>query len=401
MPDVTKVPVGCTAACVAPASLCTKDDLANHTYEGCCCKAGWTSTGFVGYWAPTTIKGCGHEGYNGWSVAKEGPAAAFCCTAIKHDDDQAGSSPLVRWQIAPPTSKVRLDASSSVLDSSTISIAMMRGECEHRQIVLQTAVPNTELRNVAVTNSNTPLKPHDEPTGSVAWSFKQVGYVFCHHCPMYWDSGGGWRPDVLLESNGSSASAAAPVVVVPRVLASTTQPIWVSVCTSTTAAAGNRTGHLTVSGTSINLEANSDGVLFSFVVQYTLEIWDIVMPPLNSKYSMNTSFCFCKWSSTLEVMVAPTHCTLREHIPARYGIYYQYGARLTGKSQTGGDAHTGMGGLANYYDHYWSGEPIQRKFYRFLADHRTPADEMYRQFRNSNIDRILNLDQDSPYTCDC
>jgi hypothetical protein len=45
------------AACVSPATLCTKAELANHShYKGCCCQPGWC-TDFVGYWAEATIKG--------------------------------------------------------------------------------------------------------------------------------------------------------------------------------------------------------------------------------------------------------------------------------------------------------------------------------------------------------
>ena len=66
-------------ACSAPAKLCTKAELYNHSdYAGCCCEAAWC-TDFVGYWTPKTVKGCGHEGYNSWSVSVEGPAGAFCC----------------------------------------------------------------------------------------------------------------------------------------------------------------------------------------------------------------------------------------------------------------------------------------------------------------------------------
>lgn len=76
-------PLSAAAACTPPSKLCSKIDLYNHSsyYKGCCCQAGWC-VDFVGYWTPVTRKGCGHEGYNGWSVGKEGPVAAFCCTWV-------------------------------------------------------------------------------------------------------------------------------------------------------------------------------------------------------------------------------------------------------------------------------------------------------------------------------
>ena len=251
-------------------------------------------------------------------------AYSLSSVTLKMDDP---SSALVRWQVEPPTAKVALNATlrKAVTPPSPMPLAMMRGECEHRQLVLSASTTTAELRNVAVS-----INRSGSLLGTAAtWKFRQVGYVKCVESADIRGSGGGWRPDVLLEAPAGSP----PGIVVARVPPANLQPIWVQVCLAENAPVGNHSGHATVSGTSS--EPGSLPVPFAFEVEYTIEVWDILMPRLGEQGSMSTSFML--W----------------------------------------GDSHTGTAGLTRYYPSYRSGSAIQKTFYRFLAEHRIPADEIY------------------------
>ena len=232
------------------------------------------------------------------------------------------------WRVVPPTAKVTLNATveTPVLGSSQyLDVALMGGECEHRQLLLHTA-PGQTLYNVTVASSGA-------SGAALAWRFWQVGFVYCESCNNYQNSGGGWKPDVLLDPPF-------PGIIAPLVPPNTTQPLWIEVCSPRNASGGNVSGALTVSGSlgTVAPEQSATAVTqFSFTVGANVEVWDITMPVMGVTGSMQTSFCF--W----------------------------------------GDAHDGSGGLANYYPqkHYRSGSAIQQIFYDFLADHGVPADEVY------------------------
>ena len=260
----------------------------------------------------------------------------------KSDDDPAQ----VSWRVAPPTSKVGLNAT---LDGfgERVDLALMRDECEHRQVLLRPSA-GLELLDISATVEG--------DVGMLHWSFRQVGYVLCEACHNYRDSGGGWRPDVLLEPSSLG--------VIPLVRSDTTQSLWVEACADKATPSGNATGKLVIRGSSReNSDSPSDP--FSIVVDVSIEVWELSMPALGHPDSMATSFCF--W----------------------------------------GDSHDGVGGLANYYENYYNGSLIQRRFYDFLAEHRLPADEIYvgsprpvsevRQLAEEGVPVITLLDA----TCAC
>jgi hypothetical protein len=252
------------------------------------------------------------------------PVGAASDGHLQFKTDDADAVAEVQWWIEPPTAKVLLNASipASVGASGQdrLDIAMMRGECEHRQVVV-CAPAGADLVNITLVA--------DSGSSIGSWDFKQVGYVNCRTCTNYRGSGGGWRPDVLLESDEG--------VVVPLVPAGSSQPIWTTLCSDAAAAPGNFSGQLLLHGqTSARSAPNIAPAPFEIKVNVSVEVWDIEMPPLGAPGSMATSFCF--W----------------------------------------GDAHTGKGGLASYYPgQYSSGTALQSTFYRFLAERRVPADEIY------------------------
>ena len=119
----------------------------------------------------------------------------------------------VVWQVEPPTAKLALNATLTGAPSS-MSIAMMRGECEHRQIVLAAANGAAELRNIRVHAD----ADNVTPGLGARWSFKQVGYVNCTANADFRGTTDGWFPDILLPqflAAGTAAGAGVLVELVP------------------------------------------------------------------------------------------------------------------------------------------------------------------------------------------
>eukprot|EP01047_Picozoa_sp_COSAG01_P084868 COSAG01_NODE_18400_length_1078_cov_1.302349_1_plen_203_part_00 len=111
---------------------------------------------------------------------------------------------LVVWQVEPPTAKPVLNATLTG-SPSRMSIAMMRGECEHRQIVLAAANGAAELRNIRVHADADNVTP---PGLGARWSFKQVGYVNCTANADFRGTTDGWFPDILLPQQLAAGTAA-------------------------------------------------------------------------------------------------------------------------------------------------------------------------------------------------
>ena len=241
------------------------------------------------------------------------------------DSTQAGGDEVI-WQVEPPTAKLALNATLTG-SPSTMPVSMMRGECEHRQIVLASDV--AELRDISVHVHTGDASPALD----ASWSFKQVGYVNCTANADLRGTTSGWWPDILLDAPDGSA----PGVVVELVTLASIQPIWVELCTPENASVGNHSGTLTVAGTRAVPGAHRSDV-FHFSVSFSVEIWDIVMPRLGSRGSISTAF------------------------------------QLDGDETA---PQTRLDGLAKYYPNYHAGSAIQERVYEFLAEHRIPADEIY------------------------
>lgn len=236
----------------------------------------------------------------------------------------------VVWQVEPPTAKPLLNATLRG-SPSAISIAMMRGECEHRQIVLAAAGDGAaELRDIRVHVSDA------TPALDASWRFLQVGYVNCTANADLRGTTLGWFPDILLEQPTGSAAG----VVVELVPPANIQPLWVEICTPENASAGNHTGELTVTGARATPGAH-ESTQFNFSVSFVVEVWDLTMPKLGSRGSISTAF------------------------------------ELNGDTHAPQTAQSRLDGLTKYYPSYHAGSAIQRRFYRFLANHRIPADEIY------------------------
>ena len=259
-----------------------------------------------------------------WRTLRYVPSSAqqqieHVCRRMKSDDD-------VVWQVEPPTAKLALNTTLTGSPSAML-IAMMRGECEHRQVVLAAGDGVAELRDIRVDAGDA------APALDASWSFKQVGYVNCTANADLRGTTDGWFPDILLDSS-------APGIVVERVPPASIQPLWIELCTAESASIGNHTGALTVSGTRV-----SPGVAgptqFKFNVSFLVEVWDILMPKLGSRDSISTAFM------------------------------------LDGDTHAPQTPQTRLDGLTKYYPSYHAGSAIQKRFYRFLADHRIPADEIY------------------------
>ena len=216
-------------------------------------------------------------------------------TTIKTDDHQLGTTESKRQtnaiggsivQVGVARGSVRLShttpPSKPAQRAGVIDLAAQLGECEHAQVWIRAEAPGTELRSIRPSvKSPLSLLALHEGGGSIDGShvqFAQVGYVNCSSTTAYSPSGGGWTADVLLP-----VSAQSPV---PRVPAGTTQPLWVTVCVPPTATPGNYSATIEVAGSA------HPSTTWSVSVPLKLEVWPIVLPPVNASGTFNTEFSF-------------------------------------------------------------------------------------------------------------
>jgi hypothetical protein len=199
---------------------------------------------------------------------------------VKTDDGRPWSVGTVSWLVEPASLKLKQSQPSSPLPSSTrvIDLALQAGECESRQLRLRSSMG---LHQVVV----------ELPTLVGHWTARQVGYVYARSATMYNCSGAdamnatddapctaGWRPDPLLSSSDG--------VVVPRIPPGTTQPIFITLCVPSAAAAGSAVAQLRVRG---RLGATTTASLIADV-PVNVEIWPIALPATNDSQSMSTMF---------------------------------------------------------------------------------------------------------------
>jgi hypothetical protein len=197
-------------------------------------------------------------------------------------DDGRPSIDTVSWLVEPASLKLSQSQPSSPLPSSTrvIDLALQAGECESRQLRIRSSV---ELHQIVV---DLPMRLAGQ------WTARQVGYVYSKSATMYNCSGAnafnatddapctaGWRPDPLLSSSDD--------VVVPRILPDTTQPIFITLCVPTSAAAGSAVAQLRVRG---RLGAATTASRVIADVPVNVEVWPIVLPATNASLSMSTMF---------------------------------------------------------------------------------------------------------------
>jgi hypothetical protein len=184
----------------------------------------------------------------------------------------------VLWHVDPITIKIDPRRTAPFASSRpNITLAGMRGECERAQIWLRAADAASELTGIRLNFSG----------GVANWTALQQGYVktvppaaggpgWQGYTCLDQAAGdrqprpclGGWYPDPLFPpvSDGS---------VVPLVPAGKTQPIFVQACIPTSATPGNFSGTVTVTGT-------VGSTAFAFTVPWTVEVWPITLPPLDS-----------------------------------------------------------------------------------------------------------------------
>ena len=198
----------------------------------------------------------------------------------------------VLYNVDPITVKIGPERAAPFPSSRpSIALAGMRGECERAQIWLRAADPASELVDIRLNFSGAAV---------ANWSALQQGYVKCvppaaggpgwqgytcldqaagDHQPR--PCLGGWYPDPLFP-------AAADGSVVPLVPAGKTQPIFVQACIPSTATAGNFSGAVTVAGT-------VGGAAFTFSVPWTVEVWPITLPPLDSLSGFRAEIGWSDW----------------------------------------------------------------------------------------------------------
>jgi hypothetical protein len=142
----------------------------------------------------------------------------------------------------------------------------MRGEEENRQLLINTRGwgSGQNLTNT-IQLKITPFADSEGNDGPVITNWWQVGYVYCHHSSLYEGSGGGWRPDPLLQCNPNGLLLESEV----------TQPIWLSFTISP------HTTSTTYYSTLSFIIGCSNGTKSITDIPISLTVWDISLPPLS------------------------------------------------------------------------------------------------------------------------
>ena len=152
------------------------------------------------------------------------------------------------------------------LATKTVQWWAMKGEQEAKQVLLDTRSWSDDLNmsaNVSVTFRD--LHGKNDVVASRYLRWFQVGYVFCRHTVRYADSGGGWRPDPLL--NPSTENTVALEVPV-------TTPIWIRVLVPYTATSPEYTGEIVIT------ISTPDHQLLTESIPVKLTVWNTSLPEL-------------------------------------------------------------------------------------------------------------------------
>ena len=183
------------------------------------------------------------------AVAVAAVVSRATCAANTAADARRSTSALaqpVSWFVEPASLKIAQSLPASALPTSAnaIDLALQAGECESRQLRLRSTA---DVRDISI-----------ELPAAVAqgwrWTARQVGYVRCKTATMYNCSGAnasdaaddgpctpGWRPDPLLPATVNG-------IVAPYIPSQTTQPVFLTLCVPTSAAAGSSSALLRVRG---------------------------------------------------------------------------------------------------------------------------------------------------------
>ena len=200
------------------------------------------------------------------------------------------------WCVRPSTLHVgqneRCTSFEFAAKTDAIVLSVMRGEEENAQVLLDLHNWPSNLNmttNLSVTFTDLSLENDGKkynmgknkltsiPRSTMQWW--QVGYVYCKHTTKYTDSGGGWRPDPLLNPSSSNDI---------QLETGVTTPVWVSLRVPYGTAPGTYRGimTLTISGQ----EPEVDTVTKQVPVEAT--VWDIDLPQLkDAKFPAIFSFC--------------------------------------------------------------------------------------------------------------
>ena len=197
------------------------------------------------------------------------------------------------WCVCPSTLHVRQNdrCTSFAAKTDAIVLSAMRGEEENAQVLLDLHSWPSYLNmtaNLSVTFTDLSMESDGRksntgknkltsiPGSKMRWW--QVGYVYCKHTTQYADSGGGWRPDPLLNPSSSNDI---------QLETGVTTPVWVSLRVPYGTAPGTYRGtmSLTISGQ----EPEVDTVTKQVPVEAT--VWDVDLPQLkDAKFPAIFSF---------------------------------------------------------------------------------------------------------------
>ena len=192
----------------------------------------------------------------------------------------AGAEVFPDWCVVPGTVHVLQNQTCNDYSSSaakTVQWYAMKGEQEARQILLDTRSWASDLNmtaNVSVTFGD--LHAENDVLQSRCLRWFEVGYVFCSHTVRYADSGGGWRPDLLLDPFTANKVS---------LEVSVTTPLWISILVPFTATGSEYVGE-------INISISAPGSqLLSQIVPVKLTVWNFSLPELrDAKFPAVFSF---------------------------------------------------------------------------------------------------------------
>ena len=183
------------------------------------------------------------------------------------------------WCVVPGTVHVLQNQTCndySSLAAKTVQWYAMKGEHEARQILLDTRswVPELNMSNVSVKFGDLRGENDLVPSRYLRWF--EVGYVFCRHTVRYADSGGGWRPDPLLDPSTEDNIA---------LEVSVTTPFWISILVPFRAASPEYSGEINVS------IMTPESELLTQTIPVKLTVWNISLPDLkDAKFPAVFSF---------------------------------------------------------------------------------------------------------------
>ena len=197
------------------------------------------------------------------------------------------------WCVRPSTLHVRQNerCTSFAAKADAIVLSAMRGEEENAQLLLDLHSWPSYLNmtaNLSVTFTDLSLESDGRkfntgknkltsiPGSRMRWW--QVGYVYCKQTTQYADSGGGWRPDPLLDPSSSNDI---------QLETGVTTPIWLSLKVPYGTAPGTYRGTMTLIISGQDPEVNA----LTKQVPVEATVWDIDLPQLkDAKFPAIFSF---------------------------------------------------------------------------------------------------------------